>query len=214
MKKVRNIVLFAVITLIFGCAGDAQRVGFDMSLERVERPENIEKRFGKIKEPVINNECLLFEDNFIEATFTFNYNHISILLVNVSRKHTIKVNWDNAIWTDIMGSPYRVLHSGTSSVDKNIPQVPSVITTNKALMSTIVPSNHARRAGTGWYCEPLFHNTSIWTINMRSELQKAQKYVGKTCSILLPLTIEGIQNDYTFIFRINDAMVVDRHKDL
>ncbi len=39
-------------------------------------------------------------------------------------------------------------------------------------------------------------------------LEKAKHIVGKKVQVLLPLQIEGVLNDYIFVFTVNDAALV------
>ena len=212
----RNVMVVTIIALILGCAGSTQRIGFDMSLEQVERPKDAKERFGEVNTTVVDSlgkNYLLFEDKLVKAMFFFGYQQISLILNNKS-DHTMKINWDNAAWISPTGESSRIIHSGVRLMDRNAPQSPSVIVRNGKLTDSILPSDHiyfeSGQYG-GWRYLALLHNTGVMATDMQSELQKSQKYVGKTCGVLLPIEIEGVQNDYIFTFKIGDAKIMKRY---
>jgi len=212
----RHVIVVGIIALILGCAGTTQRIGFNMSLEKVERPKDAKERFGEVNTTTVDSlgkKYLLFEDNLVKAMFFFGYEQISLILENKS-DHTMKINWDNAAWISPTCESSRIIHSGVRLVDRNAPQSPSVIVRNGKLTDSILPSDHiyfsSGKYG-GWRYLALLHHTDVMATDMQSELQKAQKYAGKTCGILLPIEIEGVQNDYIFTFKIGDAEIMKRY---
>ena len=54
---------------------------------------------------------------------------------------------------------------------------------------------------TGWNTSSLFPQILFTD----EEMQKVEKLKGETVSILLPILIEGVQNDYTFTFKIDNV---------
>ncbi|MBT3961477.1 hypothetical protein HOE22_03965 [Candidatus Woesearchaeota archaeon] len=214
MKK--NIILSFVIALILGCAGSMQKISFDMNLDQVERPKDAKERFGEINTTVVDSlgkQYLNFEDDLIKAQFLFGYSQIGLLLENKS-EHTMKINWDNAAWISPSGNSSRVIHSGVRLMDRNSPQSPSVVVRNGKLSDIIIPSDNiyfeSGQYG-GWRYLGLIHHTSVMTMDMQAELSKAKSQVGKTCGVLLPIEIEGVQNDYIFTFAIGEATIKDRY---
>ena len=213
MKKL--VALSIVLAFIIGCAGSTKIIKFDMGLNQVERPKNAKERFGKVNTTVVESlgkKYLVFEDNLIKTQFSFSYYQIGLLLENKS-EHTMKINWDNAAWISPAGISSRVIHSGVRLVDRNSPQAPSVIVRGGKLSDIIIPSDNIYYASGkygGWRYLGLIHHTDVMAMDMQSELIKAQENVGKTCGVLLPIEIEGIQNDYIFTFEIGEANITDR----
>ncbi|MBU1065816.1 hypothetical protein KKC74_13575, partial [bacterium] len=80
MKK--NLIVIFIFVLILGCAGSLQRIGFDISLEQVERPKDAKERFGEVNTTVVDSlgkKYLLFEDNLVKAMFFFSYENIVLI---------------------------------------------------------------------------------------------------------------------------------------
>ncbi len=214
MKK--NLFVLCVIALIIGCAGSMQRISFDLTLTQVERPKDAKEQYGEINTTVIDSlgkKFLVFEDDLLKAMFFFGDTSIGIILNNKS-DHTIKIDWDNSAWISPSGESKRIIHSGVKLVDRNSPQSPSIIVRNGLLRDSVTPSENIYYVSGqygGWRYHSLLHNTGVMAMDMQGELKKAQIYVGKTCGLLLPIEIEGVQNDYLFTFSIGDAKITNRY---
>ena len=125
----------------------------------------------------------------------------------------MKINWDNAAWVNPEGVSSRVIHSGVRLMDRNSPQSPSIIVRNGKLTDIIIPSDNiyyeSGQYG-GWRYLGLIHHTNVMSMDMQAELSKANSYIGKTCGVLLPIEMEGVQNDYIFTFEIGTATITNR----
>lgn len=215
MNKSKIILFTIFIFIIFGCAGSTQQISFDMTLDQVERPQDANEQYGEINTTVIDSlgkKYLYFEDDLVRVWFSFGNTQIGLIVENKS-DHTMKISWDYAAWISPVGVSGRVIHSGVRLIDRNAPQSPSIIVRNGKLSDIIIPTDNiyyiSGQYG-GWRERGLLHHTDVMAMDMQSELKNAQKYVGKTCGVLLPIEIEGVQNDYVFTFKIGEAMITDR----
>jgi hypothetical protein len=211
----KHTLLIITALLFIGCTGSMKMIDFDMSLNQVERPKDAKERFGEVNTTVVDSlgkQYLNFEDNLIKAQFLFGYSQIGLLLENKS-EHTMKINWDNAAWVNPEGVSSRVIHSGVRLMDRNSPQSPSIIVRNGKLTDIIIPSDNiyyeSGQYG-GWRYLGLIHHTNVMSMDMQAELSKANSYIGKTCGVLLPIEMEGVQNDYIFTFEIGTATITNR----
>lgn len=214
MKK--NLLAIYVLSLLIGCAGGFQRIAFDISLNQIERPKDIKEQYGEVNTTATESfgkTFLVFDDELLNVMFFFGDTSIGITLKNKS-DHSLKINWDNAAWINPFGESKRIIHTGVKLVDKNLPQAPSIVVRNGILRDSITPSENIYYEGDPYYewrCLSLLHHTDILGVmSMQSELEKAQIYVDKTCGLLIPIEIEGVQNDYLFTFNIGEAFITDR----
>jgi hypothetical protein len=202
--------------LMISCAGSTQKIDFNMSLDQVERPKVATEQYGEVNTTVIDSlgeKYLNFEDELVSALFFFGQEQIGITIKNKT-EHTMKISWDNAAWISPEGISSRVIHSGVRLVDRNSPQSPSVIVRNGLLSDIMIPTENiyyvSGKYG-GWQYKGLIYTTPMLSMDMAAELAKAKVMSGKTCGVLLPIEIEGVQNDYIFTFKIGEAMIASRY---
>ncbi len=195
------LVLIALVAFLTGCP----KPYYNIELTKVERPAKAKKRYGvkkitKIKEEGV--EKYHFEDEMVDIRWWIvNVNQIWFKLTNKTN-HSIKIIWDEAAFVDYNGLTHRVMHKGVKYVDRNDSQPPSVIVRNGTISDLIVPTENVYFVsgpyGGYWEVEPFFPTSGITS-------EEAQKYIGKTIQILLPLQIEGVVNEYIFIFEVENV---------
>ena len=201
--------------LSVGCAGFTQTIGFETSLEEVERPADASVQYGPISVEAVGDEGEVrqsFVDSMITASFLVGEKSISLVIENMT-DYTMKINWDDAAYVAPTGESMRIIHAGTKLVDKNAPQAPSIIVRRGKLTDTIVPADHVSyttTSGGGWHYRELLYRSNVYATEMSVELEKSQQVVGQTFSLLLPLEIEGIVNDYLFVFQVESAEITKR----
>jgi len=97
--------------------------------------------FGGI---IIENST--FEDENIKLVFGiktefFTPKYFSIQIINKTDK-PIKIIWDETIITDNYGDTSGVIHSGVKFINKDRPQVPSIVPPNGKFEDIIIPKSH------------------------------------------------------------------------
>ena len=204
----RVIALFGVLAaFLTGCA--THRAYYDIGLKEVERPAQARERYGEQKITKVEQEGVdkyFFEDQMVKIVWIPTSSQVSFILNNKTA-HSIKVLWDEAAFVDENGVSHRVMHSGVKYIDRNNPQPPSVVVRSGTIKDLIIPTAniyYVRGKYGGWREAPLFPTSSVKAEELRS---KAEKYVGKTIQVLLPLQIEDVVNEYIFTFEVKSVEV-------
>lgn len=194
---------------------------YDISLISVERPAKARERYGEQKIDGVNEKGqkkYSFEDRMVKITWAPTGKDFTFLLYNKT-DHTIKIIWDNASFVDENGLNHKVMHSGVKYAERNNSQAPSVITRRGYIEDLIFPgdrvvwidgiySRYGSTPGT-WHKEPIM--PSVRGGASGEELRaKATPFIGKTFSVLLPLQIEDVLNDYLFTFKVNSVSITEK----
>jgi hypothetical protein len=157
--------------------------------------DSVKHRFIMIK-PWESQE-LLFEDQSIRITFSPSEKQIGMLIQNKTLS-PIKVDWNNISYVDIAGLAHGVMHTGIRYMERDRPQVPTVIPPAAMIEDVIVPSDHisyTSGTGGGWSSRPLFPGI----------ITETDRYIGKSFSVFMPLEFDGAIKNYLFSFRIERA---------
>jgi len=158
----------------------------------------------------------VFEDEVVWIAWLFSPMSIAFSMRNKT-DHSIRIVWNDAAFVDDTGESRRIIHSGVKYADRNGLQPPTVIVRRGSVTDFLLPSDNAFWVGGissrgiatpgGWEHLPML---PVEQTGGQSETLKesAEKYVGKTFQVLLPLQIQDVVNDYIFIFRVNSVEVV------
>ncbi len=199
--SVRNFIIGAAVVC---CAFIAQSCGtmmqtskYVVNLSAVESPENAKVQFGETKVVTFKDgdvQKYRYEDDFINIVWFVGYKEFDFSLTNKS-DHTIKINWDDISYVDINGNVGRVMHSGVKYIDRNSSQPATSIPKRASITDLLMPTENVYYVSGqygGWRESPLIP---------ASYNQGGAE--GKTMTILMPIMIENVQNDYTFEFVIS-----------
>ena len=215
MKRVRlSFIVLLFVSFPLACM-TMHTVRYDIGLSAVERPENAKERHGEQKIVAFQEEDTTkygFEDDLIRIVWLPTPEEFVFDLTNKTN-HSIKIIWDEALYVDENGNSKRVMHSGVKYTDRNNPQPPTTVAKSATVSDLVFPTENVDWAGDpygGWQIKPLFptYSTSGTTEDL---LDKAKKYVGKSVQFLLPLKIEGIVNEYLFVFKVEDVVMGKTH---
>jgi hypothetical protein len=231
----KNVVPTALLVFSIGCANPSTSstyaspqyptyvASYDISLIKVERPEEASKRFGSYKVETITSEDKYkysFEDDMVKTLWIATSRHISFRVENKTDQ-SIKIPWDEAAYVDINGVSHRVLHSGVEFTDRDNPQPPSEIVRKGSIEDTVYPIDHFIWESGNWRVEPLFPDLDLHGGAFKGkfpsigEVEKSMKrFIGAQVQVLLPLQIEETINDYVFTFRIDDVTVQAKDQNL
>lgn len=201
MKFLKSILLLLAASIILiSCT--STNVLYKYGLTSVERPEDTAKRYGDyvITEKVEDEKGkYIYEDEMIESVWYVGSTTVFFEIKNKTNS-SIKIIWDEAAFVDDKGNTSRVMHNGVKYIDKNNALPPSVIVRKGSISEIVVPTDKIYYSS-GWYEAPIFKNS--FTNEQEADLF-AKEIVGKTIQILLPLEIEGVTNDYIFVFKVED----------
>lgn len=209
MRKFFNVVASCFIAGIFimvalGCASQ-KAASYNVSLNSVESPADAKVQFGETKVVSFLDESVTkytYEDDYIYITWFVDYRQFNFTLRNKSN-HTIKINWDDISYVDYNGQTGRVMHSGVKYTDKNNSQPSSMIPKGASLSDILLPTENVYWVSGqygGWREKSLIPSLFNKDVDIATA---AGAYVGKSMTILMPIYIENVQNDYVFTFNID-----------
>lgn len=200
----RGFLLMALAYSLFAC-GPTHFAIYDIGLKEVERPADAKERYGKSKIIRFKDEGKTkysFEDGLIKIVWLPTSSQFDFVLTNKT-SHSVKINWDEAVYVDQSGRSKRVIHSGVKYVDRNSPQPPTVIVRGATISDMVFPADsiyYVSGQYGGWREDPLFPSYGMGAEEVD---QKASGLVGKNVQVLLPIKIEDVVNEYIFTFSID-----------
>ena len=208
MKKFKTLFSIAICALLFSSCGVSNLANYSIGLKTVESPANAKQQFGETK--IVNfqdgeTNKYRYEDDYINIVWYVDSKRFYFNLTNKSG-HTIKINWDDISYVDYNGKVGRVMHSGVKYTERNNSQPASTVPKGATLSDILIPTENvyfiSGRFG-GWrekYLIPCVYNDAA------TRDAQASSYVGKTMTIMMPIMIENVQNDYTFTFNIDKLL--------
>ncbi len=215
IRRISNlVVLAAVAAMMTSCGAFKSYVAtYSVGLKTVESPANAKQQFGETK--VVNfqdgtTNKYRYEDDYINIVWYVSPKQFNFDLTNKSG-HTLKVNWDDISYVDYTGKTGRVMHAGVKYTDRNTSQPASTVPKGASLSDILLPTDNVYYVSGqygGWrekYLIPCVYKDAA------SKANEAPSYVGKTMTIMMPIMIENVQNDYTFTFSI-DKLLEDSNK--
>lgn len=196
--------LFASMLTLSSCV-TSYMASYSVGLSSVESPADAKKQFGETKVVTFKEgevDKYRYEDDFIEIVWYVGLKKFNFELKNKST-HTMKINWDDISYVDINGKTRRVMHAGVKYIERNNSQPATSIPKGASLSDILLPTDNVILSS-GLYGDwiesnliPSYYSTSEAMAN------GAESYVGKKMTILMPIMIENVQNDYTFVFNID-----------
>lgn len=210
MKKTIFLYLLTTSALLCSC-GTSYMASYDVTLSKVESPADVKANFGETKVVHLTENNLSkyqYEDDYIDIIWYVSSKNLHFSLKNKSG-HSIKINWDDVSFVDINGKVGRVMHSGVKYIDRNNSQPATTIPNGAKIDDLLIPTDNVYYVSGSTYTVggwreanliPSFYNTKE---KMTAE---AGSYVGKTMRVLMPITVEGVQNDYTFEFQVSKLL--------
>lgn len=196
--------LFASMLTLSSCV-TSYMASYSVGLSSVESPADAKKQFGETKVVTFKEgevDKYRYEDDFIEIVWYVGLKKFDFELKNKST-HTMKINWDDISYVDINGKTRRVMHAGVKYIERNNSQPATSIPKGASLSDILLPTDNVILSSGlygGWIESnliPSYYSTSEAMAN------GAESYVGKKMTILMPIMIENVQHDYTFVFNID-----------
>jgi hypothetical protein len=135
---------------------------------------------------------------------------------------TIKVLWDEASFIDVDGALSRVMHIGVKYVDRNASQPPTVIPAHQRLADDVFPTDRvwfrpaSPHLAAGYQNGPLLKPAYVASVVQQGEPVPAapdsfttavRSRVGRRFAVVIPFEADGVKNEYTFWFKIDDAAI-------
>ena len=179
---------------------------YDVGLNNVEVPKNSKQQFSESMVKTTTEDGVTkysFEDEMIAITWYASSTQFNFTLRNKTN-HSIKIPWDEVAYINYRGESMRCIHRGIKLIDRNNEQAPTIVAKNSTLTDLLIPSDHiyyvSGKYG-GWRERSLFGKYKS------QEDANQSGMVGSKVSILLPIIIENVTNEYTFQFELKDIIV-------
>ena len=210
MKKISSFIILIVSTFFLSSCGAFKSyiASYSVGLSAVESPKDAKQQFGETKVVNFSEDGInkyRYEDDYIDIVWFVGSKQFNFVLKNKSG-HTLKINWDDISFVDINGRVGRVMHSGVKYTDRNNSQPATTIPKGASISDLLLPTDNVYYVSGqygGWrerYLIPCVYQTP-------DEFNKeASPYVGKSMTIMMPVIIENVQNDYTFTFNIDKLL--------
>lgn len=199
-----NLKLFGLSIALIGLLPSCNTVEYGLSLDNVSKPMYIDVPYSTDKEIYnYSHEQLysVFEDDIISVSWQYYPTNFAFRLKNLS-PNTIIINWSNAVYIDVEGNSHPIAHNGHYYTNDSDYEYYSRIPSNGTLDDIIVPSNGAYyenyQIGRGLSLLPTYFG--LYSNKMKII---APTYLGNKVRIVLPIIIDGYENEYNFEFVIN-----------
>lgn len=174
---------------------------YNVSLNKVEQPTNSKETFGETITIESLNDATryVFEDEYFKIYWHVGFDRFYFTMFNKS-SYPIKIIWDDVTFVNMDQSVSKMIHTGTKYNQRNEAQVDTTIPKGAILEDILVPVVNIVLDGE-WTIRSLF-NEHAYGIDA---VERASLCQGKTMSILFPIRIENIENNYTFIFKVDEV---------
>lgn len=209
MKKVNLFLLAFTAFMLTSCGAFKNYIAsYSVGLSSVESPADAKQQFGETKVVTFNEEGVSkyrYEDDYINIVWYVGLKQFNFTLNNKSG-HSLKINWDDISFVDTEGQVGRVMHSGVKYSERNNSQPATTVPKGASISDILLPTENVYFVSGqygGWrenYLLPCVYQTP------EAFNAGASSLVGKTMTIMMPIMIENVQNDYTFTFNIEKLL--------
>ena len=210
MKQLLSLSLLICGALLFNSCGAFKSyvASYSVGLSEVESPKDAKQQFGETKVVTFDENGInkyRYEDDYIDIVWYVDSKQFNFTLKNKSGQ-TLMINWDDISFVDINGQVGRVMHSGVKYTERNNSQPATTIPKGASISDLLLPTGNVYYVSGqygGWrerYLIPCVYQTPD-AFN-----KEASTYVGKSMTIMMPIMIENVQNDYSFTFNIDKLL--------
>ena len=209
MKKIHLLLLVVGACLLSSCGAFKSYIAsYSVGLSAVESPADAKQQFGETKVVTFDEEGVSkyrYEDDYINIVWYVGLKQFNFTLKNKSG-HSLKINWDDISFVDTKGQVGRVMHSGVKYTERNNSQPATTVPKGASISDILLPTENVYFVSGqygGWrenYLLPCVYQTP------EAFNAGASSLVGKTMTIMMPIMIENVQNDYTFTFNIDKLL--------
>ena len=209
MKRFSFVALICGALCLTSCGAFKSYVAsYSVGLSTVESPADAKQQFGETKVVSFNEEGVSkyrYEDDYIDIVWFVGSKRFNFNLKNKSG-HTLKMNCDDMSYVDTKGQVGRVMHAGVKYTDRNNSQPATTVPKGASISDILLPTENVYFVSGqygGWrenYLIPCVYKTP------EDFNSGASSLVGKTMTVMMPIMIENVQNDYTFTFNIDKLL--------
>lgn len=203
MRKITKLFQLLAIPLALASFTSCNTVKYGITLDAVSRPLYIDSPTDEREVYNYSNEQIysIFEDDIISVSWQYYPTNFAFRLKNLS-PNTIIVNWANAVYVDVEGISHPIAHNGHYYTNDTDYDYYSRIPSEGILNDIVVPTNGAYyknyQIGKGLSLLPTYFG--VYANKMKII---APTYLGNKVRIVLPIIIDGYENEYNFEFVVN-----------
>lgn len=194
----KNIVFLFCLTLC-SCFSNLYTGRYQIDLTEVLRPSDNSNQYGQLKVSDANGKYT-YSDDILDIIWSVGINQLDFTLTNKSM-YNMQIIWDEAIYVNQTGQSGKIMHAGIRYADKGQPMANTSVAANSTLSDCIIPVSSVRYSQyTGWSQAnllPSFHKEK------QVVLDTANSLIGSHIRVVIPITIQGVKNEYTFVFKVN-----------
>lgn len=164
---------------------------YQSRLVSVELPADAKERYGETilaDSTQVDTIRYVFEDDYIKISWFVGKYQFYFTLFNKS-DHSLKIVWDDAALVSPDNTVSRLMHGGVKYDSRNESQVSTTIPRGAKIDDVLIPIREQ-------FAPILPENI---------DFEDAQLLKGEKLKVLLPIKIEDVQNEYTFVFDIDVA---------
>lgn len=167
---------------------------YDLPLTAVERPSDVSERWGDYTLEATDSAGFVYADELIRLTAVPLRGTFALELENRSSQ-TIQLPWDEAAYVGPDGYSSRVVKGETRQLFDQQNQTPTVIPRGARVLVTAVPLTLVDASAFG----PSYTDFVTAT-------RPASAWEGQTIRLLLPISVEGVINEYTLTFTLRNVV--------
>ena len=159
---------------------------YQMQLSIVESPADASVQYGEYLSTRCDSVTGInhFQDKYIDVAWDIRQGNLRVAISNKTM-HSLNVHWDKAAFVGVNGVAQPIRHS-TAHAQSSIPRYATLYDAITRL--------------DGDFLVPAFNATAE---DMRKNVNK---YQGCNYWITLPIEIEGVLNEYTFVFLVGEQL--------
>lgn len=214
--RIKIFSLCLLFIFLFGCTAPLKHyLQYDIVLEEVKGP--VDQKETTQEQHITTAEMegfqYMFEDEMIRISWLPTPVELRFFMENKTN-HSLKILWNEAAYICDKGKTHQVMHAGVKYIDRNEPQLPTVLEGKRAVEDFVYPIDYVSYSSDGWIERPIMG--AGWSVkplfpylksggNPQEFLINAKRNIGKTMKILLPIQSEDKTHYYTFTFKVNDV---------
>ena len=184
------------LTILLGalgaCAIAMPPTEYDMPLVAVNRPTDVENRWGPYELQLVDTSYT-YEDQLMQVAFVPSDGTFWFRLQNKS-EHSIQLVWDEMAYVGPSGLSSGVASGETRMMDVGQSRPPSVVPPGASLVDLAIPTTHLVRG--------LYGHTILDFVPADSS---AGGYEGKEIRLTFPVRVRETVNEYTFVFTLKNV---------
>ncbi|MBN1847065.1 MAG: hypothetical protein JW932_00620 [Deltaproteobacteria bacterium] len=209
MKYLNTTIIISLAFLISYCG--VHRVDYDIGLYEVNKSFIKNGNQAEHKTIAFQEHAKIeynFKDETIQMIWRPTSSRFFFTLTNKTDQ-PIMLIWDKVRYIDESDTRIPVIHSGIPYHDRYNPQRSMKIAGGSSISDFILPADHvyyvSQKFGGDWREMPLFADLSV--ISAQELSDKAEKNIGRTIQVFMPIEIEDIHIEYIFLFKIHDFWI-------